>query len=205
MYCSGCGQALAPGQAFCPNCGRPAAPMAPPVAAPPVPLFEIQLESYAGKVRALGILWFVYAGLSLLAGLAGLAFMRAIFFGGFGPWMHPWMHGTPPPTWFFPAIMPFIWILVVLRTGLGRSCRMGPAGTRAVGPHRSHHCGHPQPYKVPLWHRTRHLHPGGAAGVPELPALRASLTGKLLRRFKREQPDNSLRLALPLAVRGTPG
>lgn len=124
MYCSGCGQALAQGQAFCPNCGRPAAPLA-PVAAPPVPLFELQLESYAGKIKALGILWFVYAGLSLLAGLAGLAFMRAIFFGGFGPWMHPWMHGTPPPTWLFPAIMPFIWILVVVRTGLAVAAGWG--------------------------------------------------------------------------------
>lgn len=124
MYCSGCGQALAQGQPFCLNCGRPVAPM-PPVAPPPVPGFQIQLDSYAGKIKALGILWFVYAGLSLLAGIAGLAVMRAIFFGGFGPWMHPWMHGPHPPTWFFPAIVPFIWIFLVLRAGLAIAAGWG--------------------------------------------------------------------------------
>lgn len=117
MFCSGCGQALAQGQVFCPACGRAVAGM-PAVAVPAVPLFQIQLESYAGKVKALGVLWFVYAGLSLLAGIVGLTFMKAIFFGGFGPWMHPWAHGAPPPTWFFPAILPFLWVFVALRAVL---------------------------------------------------------------------------------------
>ncbi|HEV2136416.1 MAG TPA: hypothetical protein VGR47_19490 [Terracidiphilus sp.] len=89
-----------------------------PIAPPPVPGYEIQLDSYAGKVKALGILWFVYAGLTLLGGIVGLTFMKAIFFGGFGPWMHPWMHGGPPPTWFFPALMPFLWVLVAGRAVL---------------------------------------------------------------------------------------
>lgn len=124
MYCSGCGQALAQGQAFCPNCGRPAAPMT-PIAPPPVPGFEIQLDSYAGKIKALGILWFVYAGLSLLAGVVGLAFMRAMFFHGFGTWMHPWMHGGPSPTWIFPAILPFLWVFVVLRVALAVAAGWG--------------------------------------------------------------------------------
>lgn len=117
MYCSGCGQALAQGQTFCPNCGKPAAPMG-PIAPPPVPGYQIQLDSYAGKIKALGILWFVYAGLTLLGGIVGLAFMKAFFFGGFGPWMHPWTHGGPSPTWFFPALMPFLWVLVAGRAVL---------------------------------------------------------------------------------------
>ena len=56
MYCSGCGQALAPGQGFCPACGRPAV-----TAGPSVPGMEFQLQNYAGKVRALSIVWFIYA------------------------------------------------------------------------------------------------------------------------------------------------
>lgn len=132
MYCSGCGQPLAPGQTFCPNCGRAAAPM-PPVAAQPFPGFQFELDSYAGKIKALGILWFVYAGLSLLAGIAGLAFMKAIFFGGFGPWMHPWahpwmqsgMHGPMPPVWFFPAILPFIWVFILIRVALAVAAGWG--------------------------------------------------------------------------------
>lgn len=115
MYCSGCGQALAQGQGFCPNCGKPLAPMA-PIAPPAVPGFEIQLDSYAGKIKALGILWFIYAGLTLLTGIAGLAFMKAFLFGGgFGPWMHPWTHGPMPQNWLFPAIIPFLWVVLAFR------------------------------------------------------------------------------------------
>ncbi len=118
MFCSGCGQALAPGQSFCPQCGRP---MAPP--APPVPGLQFQLESYAGKVRALAIVWFVYAGLSLLLGFAGLAFMKAFFMGGFGPWMH--MHGPVPPVWVLPALVHFTWIFLSFRAVLAAAAGWG--------------------------------------------------------------------------------
>jgi len=86
MYCSACGQALAPGQGFCPKCGRPsAAPL------PSVPGMEFQLENYAGKVRALAVVWFIYAAISLLLGIAGLTFAHA-FFSHFGMWGHgPWV------------------------------------------------------------------------------------------------------------------
>jgi len=80
MYCSGCGQAMEAGLAFCPKCGRP---IAAPV--PPVPGLQFQVESYAGQIRALSIFWFVYAGLSLLLGLAGLTFAKAFFSAPFGP------------------------------------------------------------------------------------------------------------------------
>jgi len=117
MFCSGCGQVLAQGQSFCPQCGRPAAP-APPISqfppVPPVPGLEFQLADYAGKVKALAIVWFVYAGLSLLMGLAGLAFVKEFFSGGFGPWMQ----GPQPPTWILPMVMHFAWIFVVIRAGL---------------------------------------------------------------------------------------
>lgn len=114
MFCSGCGQALVPGQAFCAQCGRPAA-----VVMPPVPGLQYQIESYAGKVRTLSIFWFVYAGLSLLLGLAGLVFARAFLAGGLGQWMH----GPRPPTFLGPMFLGpvFIhlaWMFLMLRIGL---------------------------------------------------------------------------------------
>ena len=116
MYCSGCGLALAPGQGICPQCGRPAAP---PV--PAVPGGEFEVQNYAGKVKTLAIAWFVYAGVSLIFGIIGLAFLNA-FFSGFCPWMHsqqdPWMHGPMPFMGFMPAIMHFAWVFIVLRSGL---------------------------------------------------------------------------------------
>jgi hypothetical protein len=114
MYCSGCGQVLAPGQAVCPQCGRQAvAPV------PAVPGFAYQLESYAGKVKALSIVWFIYAGYALLTGVLGLAFANAFFSGHFGPWMHgPWARGPFPPGLFGPMILRFAWMAVVVRVGL---------------------------------------------------------------------------------------
>jgi hypothetical protein len=114
MYCSGCGQAIEAGQGFCPQCGRP---VAAPV--PPVPGLQFQLESYAGRVKALSVVWFIYAGLALVTGFMGLAFANAFLSGRFGPWMHgPWAQGPMPPEWLFPAVLHFAWIAVVVRTAL---------------------------------------------------------------------------------------
>ena len=93
MFCSGCGQALAAGQAVCTQCGRP---VAPPI--PPVPNLEFQLNNFAGRIKALSIVWFVYGGLSLVLGILGLTFANAFFHGNFGPWAHgPWEHGPWGP------------------------------------------------------------------------------------------------------------
>jgi len=113
MFCSGCGQALVQGQPVCSQCGRP---VAPPV--PPVPGFQFQLESYAGKIRTLGIVWLIYAAFYLLHGLARLTFAKAFLFGNFGPWSHgPWAHGPFPPE-FFAGILGFAWFTLVIRTCL---------------------------------------------------------------------------------------
>ena len=116
MYCSGCGQALEVGQLICPKCGRP---LAPPV--PPVPGMQFELESYAGKIRLLSIVWFVYAGLSLLLGLAGLTFAKTFLGGHFGPWSH----GSMPPIWFGPAFIHLIWVFLILRSGLAIAAGFG--------------------------------------------------------------------------------
>jgi len=114
MYCSGCGLALTPGQAICPQCGRPAtAPV------PPVPGMEFQLQNYAGKIKTLGIVWFIYAGLSLARGIVALAFADAFLSGRFGPWMQgPWGDGALPPMWFGPALLHFAWMFLVVRACL---------------------------------------------------------------------------------------
>jgi len=109
MFCSGCGQPLQLGQPVCTQCGRPV-----PLAAPPIPGFQFQLESYSSKVRVLGILWLVYAGLSLVLGIAAMSFAKAFFSGAFGPWGH----GAMPPNWVFPMAMHFVWLALALRAAL---------------------------------------------------------------------------------------
>ncbi len=116
MFCSGCGQAIEPGQAVCPKCGRPLAP-----AVPPVPGLEFLVESYGAKVKALSIFWFVYAGLSLLLGFAGLSFAKAFMSGGFGPWMR----GPLPPDWMGPVFLHFIWVMLALRAALALAAGWG--------------------------------------------------------------------------------
>ncbi|MFP5206227.1 MAG: hypothetical protein ACLGSH_12795 [Acidobacteriota bacterium] len=111
MFCSGCGSALAPGQPACPQCGRPAV-----LPVPLLPGFEYQLESYRGRLRLLSIFWFVYGGLTLVMGFAGLAFAQAFFMGGFGPWMNGPMHGWPPG--WMPMAMHFAWVMVAGRAVL---------------------------------------------------------------------------------------
>ena len=121
MFCGGCGQALAPGQTFCPQCGRPSAP---PV--PPVPGLQFLVENYASKIKTLGVFWLIYAGLGFLLGLAGLTFAKAFMSGGFGPWMHgPWMHGNVPPFFLAPAFMHLIWFFLVVRAGLALAAGWG--------------------------------------------------------------------------------
>jgi len=110
MFCSGCGHAIEAGQGLCPQCGRAVASATPPVAPPPG--FEMELAHYAGKVRVLGVLWLVWAGLSLLLGFAAMSFLHAFFSGGFGPWGN----GRPMfPDWFGPALVHFAWLMLSLR------------------------------------------------------------------------------------------
>lgn len=113
MYCSGCGHEVLQGQPVCPQCGRPVAPVI-----PPIPGLQFQLETYAGKVRALSLVWFLYAAFALLTGIAGLTFARAFLSNHF-PWGHgPWADGNGPPQWFGPMILQFAWTKLIIRTGL---------------------------------------------------------------------------------------
>ncbi len=110
MYCSGCGHALETGQAACPRCGRPV------MVAPAGPGLQFELESYAGRVRALSLVWFIYGALTLVFSFVGMAFMRGFMFNHFGPWGH-WQ-GPFRPEWFGPEFLHFIWVFAVLRAAL---------------------------------------------------------------------------------------
>jgi hypothetical protein len=113
MYCSGCGQGLEPGQGVCPRCGRPVA-----MGVPSVPGLQIQLDSYAGKIRALSMVWFIYGALTLVFSFVGMAFARAFMNHHFGPWGHGWTDGPFRPEWFGPGFLHFIWVFIVLRAAL---------------------------------------------------------------------------------------
>ncbi|HUH62958.1 MAG TPA: hypothetical protein VLZ50_08175 [Terracidiphilus sp.] len=124
MYCSGCGQALAPGEGFCHQCGRP---VAQPV--PPVPGMMYQIQTYASKVKTLAVFWLVYAGLNLVLGFVGVAFLHAFWgnnhWGNWdrSPWNGPW--GGPFSPWFGPALIHFAWIAILVRVGLALAAGWG--------------------------------------------------------------------------------
>jgi len=75
---------------------------------------QLELDSYAGKVRALSIVWFIYGAFSAVMGWVGLAFADAFFSGRF----HYFMHGPMPPSWFGPPFLHLIWVFVAARAGL---------------------------------------------------------------------------------------
>lgn len=106
MYCSGCGQPLAPYQQACAHCGKPAMPAAP---AGFLPYTRVQRH-----VHTLAILWVVYSTFAILAWFVAIPFMGFMFAHG-----HSMFHGD------FPFGMPFHWLMtagtifIYLRSGLG--------------------------------------------------------------------------------------
>jgi hypothetical protein len=82
------------------------------------------VATYASKVKTLGVFWIVYAGLNLLLGLAGMAFLRA--WTSHWGWNHgPWSGGFPFSPWFGPALLHFAFTVVWLRTGLAFAAGWG--------------------------------------------------------------------------------
>jgi hypothetical protein len=77
------------------------------------------VDSYASKVKTLGVFWLVYAGFSLILGMAGLAFFNAFVNHHFGGWDNgPWNHGPFGPQIFGPALVHFAGVMVVGRSAL---------------------------------------------------------------------------------------
>jgi hypothetical protein len=91
-----------------------------------VPGLEFELQNYASKVKALAVVWYIYAAFALLTGIVGLAFANAFLSGRFGPWMQgPWAHNPMPPMWFMPAFLHFAWVFLVLRAALALAAGWG--------------------------------------------------------------------------------
>ena len=77
MFCSGCGQPIAPYQQVCAHCGKPALPAAP---AGFFPYTRVQRH-----VHTLAILWLVYSIFAILAWFVAIPFLSFIFaHGGHG-------------------------------------------------------------------------------------------------------------------------
>jgi hypothetical protein len=84
------------------------------------------VDNYASKVKTLGVFWIAYAGVSLLLGMAGLAFARAFFDHHLGMWDHgPWGHGPFGPEWFGPALIHLAWTAIIVRSGLALAAGWG--------------------------------------------------------------------------------
>ena len=99
-------------------------PAAPPI--PPVPNLQFQVATYASRIRALSIVWYLYGGLSLVAGFLGMAFANAFFHGHFGPWGHtPWGNNPMGPGFLGPQFLHLIWIFIVLRSALAFAAGWG--------------------------------------------------------------------------------
>jgi hypothetical protein len=109
MFCSGCGQPLAPYQQACAHCGKPAIPPMSPVS---------HFPSYSRVQRhmhTLAILWLVYSIFAILAWFIAIPFLGFIFAHG----GHGMFHGDFPFPMSMGWIIPFITIVIYIRSGLG--------------------------------------------------------------------------------------
>ncbi len=94
MYCSGCGQPVAPNLPACSNCGKPAAQM---------PSLGFPLSNRVQRnIQTLAVLWLVYSLFAILAWFVAIPFLSLIFSHG--------SHGFGGPR-DFPLPMSLHWIL----------------------------------------------------------------------------------------------
>jgi hypothetical protein len=93
VYCQYCGTQLPDSALFCSRCGRPTNLYTQPApstgaAAAPAPVVPAcdPLETLAGQVRVLGILWLVYSIFRLMLSSGGILFGRAMTHMSFYVW-----------------------------------------------------------------------------------------------------------------------
>jgi len=113
MYCSGCGQPIAPNQPVCANCGKPAAQ---PIAVGYLPYNRVQRH-----VQTLAILWLAYSLFAVLAWFVAIPFL-SFFLGHGGRGLY---HGDFPFPMSLHFMLPLITIAVYLRSILGALVGIG--------------------------------------------------------------------------------
>jgi hypothetical protein len=108
MYCSSCGQPIAPGQSACAHCGRPAAPFTP---AAFLPYTRVQRH-----IQTLAILWLAFSLFGVLAWFVAIPFLSHMFgHGGHGFYAHDSFPFPMSLSW----ILPLATIAIYLRAILG--------------------------------------------------------------------------------------
>ena len=107
MFCSGCGQPIAPYHQACAHCGKPTIPAAP---SGYFPYSRVQRH-----VHTLAILWLVYSVFTILAWFVAIPFLGFIFSHG--------IHGMGRPDFPFGMSMgwfiPLITTVLYIRSALG--------------------------------------------------------------------------------------
>ncbi|MBV9295872.1 MAG: zinc ribbon domain-containing protein [Acidobacteriaceae bacterium] len=104
MFCDRCGAQLAPGQNFCPNCGKSMST---------VPLMP-QKSRLAGHMRLLAILWLALSAFRLLPGI-----FLIVFFGHARDFLPPDVPG------FVPSMLQGIGMMLLIGAGIGIAIAWG--------------------------------------------------------------------------------
>lgn len=112
MYCSACGQLNAPNATICVKCGRAMHAVA-PAAPAAVPVTTGRVERH---IQAMGILWLVYALMGAVGWFIAIPFITGFF--GMAHHGFPMHHEWPFSVMGFPWFVPFVTVLVLLRSGL---------------------------------------------------------------------------------------
>jgi hypothetical protein len=113
MYCSGCGQPIAPNQPVCAACGRPAAAFAPAAFTPGAYAPYNRVHRH---LQTLAILWLAFSLFGVLAWFVAMPFL-AFLFGHGGHGFHT--HDNFPFPMSMGWILPFATIAIYLRAILG--------------------------------------------------------------------------------------
>jgi hypothetical protein len=111
MFCSACGQAIDAYQAYCPRCGRQVTPIEMP---PPLPWIWTRVHRH---VHTLGILWIVFAALTLLKWMVVAPFLAGITHGWPLPFSHE-IEGFAMPFHQMPWLIPIITATLLVRAVL---------------------------------------------------------------------------------------
>lgn len=109
MYCSKCGLAVTENQAFCPGCGK--------AVGEKVQRQTLQALEYGRikvRIRRLSRFWYLFAGLNVALGFAGLILFQSGITGVSGPW-EPWPH---PPGWGWTMAGSLVWVILISRVVL---------------------------------------------------------------------------------------